>query len=439
MDCQKPAAEAVLESNSRTAILTSRRSGKSYCILSVIIHFCITNPEAQCLYIGLTRQSVKRIGWKLAKKICNKHKISYTENKSSLTITFNNESTLEFGSVQNNAEADKYLGTYYDIVGIDEAASYDPDVLDYLVDEVLDPALAEVDGRVVLLGTPREIEGGRFFDTTALNLYPTWNTFRWKTEENIYLADAWKRKIEQIKRDHPDVDIFDIPKIKREYLGEWAKEDAAYVYRVKKEAFIDQWNPDKPEYVLGIDIGFRDACAFVVGGWDKHKKEYVVVYSYKKSGMLYDDIANKIEELTYQYKNIREVVVDAAGGAKVIQESLANRFKIPVTAAEKTEKSHWVEVFNTEMILGNIKILEESNKELIEEMLNLPWKQKNSGKWEEHPDYDNHATDACLYGYRYAYHYLEEPLFIKTEEDRMWEEVERKIEKRAKLRGRKHR
>lgn len=385
---QQLVVEHARKKNSRAAVLTSRRSGKSYVAISILLYKCLSIINAECLFIGLTYKSVLKSGWKTAIHLLNKYKIKYKANKTNLTIELYNGSMLYFGSCQHKSDADMYLGSPYNCVCIDEAGSFEAEVLDYLVDEVLDPALSECYGNIIMLGTPREIDCGRFYRATTIGS-AGWAHFSWSTLDNIHIAEAWKAKLNQLERENPGIDIWSIPKVQREYLGKWAREDSEYVYRLEPQSLIKEYVAYKPTYILGIDVGFRDASAFVLGAWNKHSKIYYIIESSKKSGMLYDDIANKIKYYRNKY-SLENIVIDASGGSKVIQESLAKYFGAAVNPAEKTEKHNHIEMFNTEIKLGNIKIIEENNKDLISEMKTLPWDHISSGKWQEKPGMDNH-------------------------------------------------
>jgi phage terminase large subunit len=421
-------------------VLTSRRSGKSWAAISILIYKCLTNPNSECLFIGLNYKAVLKSGWKIAKRLLNKYNVNVNVNKTNLTIEFDNGSLLYFGSCNHKEDADSFLGTAYHLVIIDEAGSFEPETLDYLIDEVIDPALAEVYGSIIMLGTPREYDGGKFYDATSKTNQSFWQTYSWKTSENIHIADAWASKIKQLVDEHPGVDIWSIPKIRREYLGQWAREESAYVYTIDSDSLIEKFIPNNPTYIMGLDIGYRDASAFVISAWNKYSNTYYIVESFKKSGMLYDDIANKIKYYRNKYK-INIILVDSAGGSKIIQESLDRYFNestMPIQAADKTEKHNHIEMFNTYMKLKRVKIVEKDNIELIKEMKELPLRRSKSGKLEEHPGYDNHLCDSLIYSWKYAYAYLELPKIIPDEEEIMYNKAEALMLKKKKLFGRKN-
>ena len=137
---------AVCKSKKRKkAVLTSRRAGKSYCLASYFISECV-RKKTKCLYLALTRNNVKRIVYDIIKEICSKFKIDMIINKTNLIFSFPNGSTIELGGGDTTIEnTERYLGAYFDLIAIDEAGSYDPDTLDYLIDIVLSPTQSDKD------------------------------------------------------------------------------------------------------------------------------------------------------------------------------------------------------------------------------------------------------------------------------------------------------
>lgn len=412
------------------AILTPRRAAKSWTICSLMIMECLRNPHSRCLYLGLTRHSVKRIAWELIHKILrgqkvdedgklieSKRNISFKTNKVELTIEFPNGATIELGGADSTTDAvEKYLGAAFDIIAIDEAGSFDPIVLDYLIDVVLEPTLVERKGTLILAGTPRVIETGRFFDVTT-NPPEKWGVHQWDTSKNPYVVKTWLAKIAELKAENPNIE--NEAWFVREYLGRWCKDTTDMVYRFESvNNLVLNYQPDTYQYVIGLDIGWEDASAFVVTGYSKHRKDFIIFESFKKSHMLPDAIARSLKSLQARYQP--SVIVADASNKTVIQE-ISTRYGVAIIPAEKQKKADWIELFNVDLTLKRIKIVQNTNCEYIKEISELPWKYDKKGNREEHPAYENHIVDAALYAFRYSYHYRAKPVKKKTEEDKMME------------------
>lgn len=411
--------KSVIDSISRfRSILTPRRAAKSWTICALMIITCLKKEEARCLYLGLTRQSVKRIAWDIICKICDTHNIKYKANKIDLII-YIGKSTIELGGADGTVGyTERYLGASFDVVAIDEAGSFNPILLDYLIDTVISPTLIDKQGTLLLAGTPRPIETGRFYDVTTTHP-ERWECFGWDTSANPHMKEQWEKELLELIKLNPN--IKDTAWFIREYLGKWCKDTSDLVYKFDPNLNLT----DKVKtnnnftYILGVDIGWEDACAFVVLGYTKHDKELYIFESFKKSQMLPNAIAQTIKQYTNQYQPIT-IVADAQN--KTVIQEISTRYGINITPTEKQNKYDWIELFNVDFTLGKIKIVQNTNTEYIKEISNLPWKETNKkyGR-EEHPAFDNHLADAALYGFRYAYHYRAKPIIIKKEEDKMVE------------------
>jgi phage terminase large subunit len=397
------------------AIISPRRASKSWTVCSALIICCLLKHNTRCLYLGLTRNSAKRVAWDHIHTILREYNINFVPNKVDLTITFDNGSVIELSGADSTTDAvERFLGAAYSMVVIDESASFSPLVLDYLIDTVLGPTLIDYSGILILVGTPRAIEAGRFYTVTTTHP-DRWDIFEWQTEDNIYVRDQWLAEIAELKRINPNIE--NEAWFQREYMGKWAKDQKDTVYRFSHNNLIPVAPQQIYTYCLGVDIGWTDACGFAVSGWAKHDPKFYGFESYKKSEMLPSDIANQIKYYEASYQPLY-VVADAAN--KTVIEELRRRYGLSITAAEKFKKQDYIEIMNTDFMLNNICIVQDKNAALIKELTDLVWNIRSNGEREEHPAFENHLCDSLLYSYRYAYHYKEKPKVILSEEDKIF-------------------
>jgi hypothetical protein len=334
---------------------------------------------------------------------------------------------IELGGADSTTDAaEKYLGAAYDIVAIDEAGSFTPEVLDYLIDTVISPTLIDRNGILILAGTPRAVEAGRFYIVTTTEV-PRWSNFAWDTSRNPYMRDNWLKEIEDLKSINPN--IVNEAWFIREYLGRWCKDSSDLVYKFTNVNLVSEIPQQVYHYILGVDIGWVDDCGFVISGWAKHDPNLYVFESFKKPEMLPADIAKQIKYYASTYQPLY-IVADSQN--KTVIEELSRRYGIGIRPAEKTKKQDWIEIINTDFILNKIHILQETNALLIEELGKLPWQTKHNGAREEHPSFPNHLTDSLLYAYRFAYHYKEEPVVELSKQKKIYQEQVRKAQERLK-------
>lgn len=399
-----PKQKAFITDNAKfKAGFCTRRAGKSYAVGLDLFNNAYSSDSISCLYVALTRDSAKRIMFRdVLGEINKKYGLNAKPNLTDLTWTLPNHSTIYLlGMDSSPEEAEKALGQKFKRVAIDEAGSFRRD-LRQIIYGILSPACADLAGTISMTGTPTSLTKGFFYDVVWAKNEPGWSTHSWTAYDNPYMAKQWQIEIEGLKEKNPLV--IETPWFKQMYLGEYVVDSSKLVYRFTDSRNICATQPDNLNYVLGVDLGFEDPSAFSIVGYGNLSADLYIVESYKRSGMIISDVAERIKYYQQKY-NPYKIVIDNA--SKQAVEELKRRFAIPLTAAEKAGKAEFIEIMNSEMIQGRIKAL-PSNESLFEEYANLIWDEK-SNKREEHSACDNHLTDATLYAWRYCYQYLFKP------------------------------
>jgi hypothetical protein len=276
-----------------------------------------------------------------------------------------------------------------------------------LVYGTLKPALADLHGTIAMLGTPGNLTKSLFFDITT-GVEPGWLVVRANTADNPYMADKWRKEIDELKTNQPY--IVETPMFKQMYLGEWVVNEDALVYKFNPDrntfGHLPGYSRGDWQYLLGVDLGYEDASAFVVAAFHEFDKNLYIVHSSAKSKMDITDVAIKIKELKSIY-GAHKVIIDGANKQAV--EEIQKRHQVPLICADKKGKEDFIEIMNAELILGRIKIQEAGCSELAKEWQGLVWKLKDDKvviPKQENPACDNHLADACLYVWRYCYQYL---------------------------------
>lgn len=390
------------------AALCTRRAGKSYGVGEYACRTCHENPNCSVLIVGLTRESIKRIYIRDVLSVINRqYKLNAEFNKTELSMTFPNGSILYLvGADSDESEMLKLLGQKFRLVIIDEASMYTNIDQRELVYAILKPAVADYRGTIAMIGTPSNYINSLFYDITT-DAEPGWSVHRWSALDNPHVRDNVLEDMEFFKRTHPGIE--DTPRYKQHYLGEWYVDQDAMVYKYHTSVNdVDHLPHDNVyHYVLGVDLGYEDATAFVLAGYSYHDPNLYIVAVEKKSKMLLTDVANKIKYYLETF-NVGTVVID--GAAKQAVEEIKQRYALPIVATEKSHKRDFIELMNTDLRIGKIKVLPDCDA-LTEEWENLVWdeKQRKVGNWVEHAGCDNHAADAALYAWRWAYNYTAQP------------------------------
>jgi hypothetical protein len=405
------------DKSTRKAALCTRRAGKT--TVSAFI-MCRTALEYEgCLipYITITLDNAKKVMWEELKILNRKWGFEMVFNETTATATFPNGSRIWMLGAKHKDDIERLRGPKYPLVVLDEAASFGAHI-ENLLQEVLEPALLDYEGTMLMIGTPGPVPAGLFYEVTN-GKWENWTVHKWTLFDNPYLPEKVRNLEYLLRTTRSSVED---PKFQREYLGRWVIDDSNLVYRFNPARNVYAQLPEEDWYFnLGIDLGFNDDTAFVVGAYSHTSPNFYVVETYKEPKMDITSVANKIKEYDAKYAFTRKVIDSGALGKMIVAE-LSARHGLSLEPAEKKDKLGHIENFNSDLLMGRILIHETAN-ELMTEMMELPWAE---GKREEHSGYANHLTDACLYAWRDAKHYagVKAPVDFRTPDEIYDEEQE---------------
>ena len=340
--------------------------------------------------------------------------------ESKLTMELPNGSILYLmGMDRDETEKDKLLGGKYAEVAIDEAQAFTIN-LSKLVYDILKPAVADYRGTIGLYGTPGNLKKGLFYDLTH-DQDPSagpqqWQRLgfsghSWSTFDNPYMVEKWREEIAELVAANPLIE--QTPGFQQNYLGRWVVDDSKLVYRYQPgrndfSGTLPVFPKGDWHWVLGVDLGFNDPCAFTVLAYHDHDRTLYVLESTKQAKMDVTDTAERIEALKKKYP-IEHTTID--GSAKQAVEEMNRRHGTMAVPADKREKAEHIDIMNAEFIQARIK-LGPNCQPLKEEYGGLIWDERKLEllKRVEHPGCANHATDSTYYGWRWCWQYLSEAL-----------------------------
>ena len=395
------------------ALFCTRRAAKSYTAGLYMVYEALTNPGANCLFIGLTRLSALGIIWKdILKDINRRFGLKAKFNESNLTMTLSNGSViLVTGADSSEEEMLKLLGRKYRLVCLDEASMYTVN-LHTMVYGILKPATIDQGGTICMMGTASNFTKGLFYDITTL-IEPGWKLFTWSALDNPHVAKQFQDELDEIDRERP---LFkETPLYKQFYLNQWVVDADKLVYKFNpdKNLFDElpkNLNPTGWTYTLGVDLGWEDDSAFVVSAFHENDPHLYIIETFNKPKMTFDQVTDKVHDyLRSTDRPISKVIIDGANKQGV--ESMRQRSSIPFEYADKTGKVDFIEMLNGDFIQAKIKV-HRSCTILINELMGLVWKtigDKIMLPKKEHPSLSNHLCDALLYNWRMSYHWMSAP------------------------------
>lgn len=398
----------VLDDSERIVAIPGRRGGKTVGIKIRLVR-ALRQRGGISAYIALTRPTAERLMWQPLKDLNREYSLGLEFREQKLQVydpTSGGE--LWLVGADDKREREKLRGHAFVEVAMDEAGSFGP-YLSYLIDDVLDPALEDYGGTLLLVGTPPAACAGPFFEASTGIMGDRWSRHHWTVLDNSKFprwvdapdwqeqARAWLDRYMSDRGWDEDNPIF-----RREWLGEWYKDadSLVYKYRADRNAYdklpagVSQW-----QHLLGVDLGYDDATAFVVLAFSVEDPRAYVVEAWKRSGMIASEVAAEIADYKSKY-NPRRIVVDSGGLGKMVVEEFKRRYSLPVFPAQKNAKFDYIEHLNADLIAGNLLI--PRDHELGEEWSLLQW-DENRRKEDER--FENHLADACLYAWRESQHY----------------------------------
>lgn len=331
----------------------SRRSGKTISCAAHLIDTAIKHKDATCLYITLSRNNAKKLIWRELKKIIKTNNLPVTVDETELAINFPNGSIIYVTGAKDAAEIEKFRGLPIKLCYIDECQSF-REYIKELIDEVIGPALIDYAGSLCLIGTPGPTPVGYFYECAVKSA--TWSKHSWTFWQNPHIAEKSGQTHQQLldrELKRRGVLVTD-PSIQREWFGKWVLDSDSLILHWTEKNHFDVAPPGKYNYILGIDIGFKDSDALAVLAYsDTDPVTYLVdELVTPKQGIT--ELVQQIQMLSKRY-DISKMVMDMGGLGKKIGEELIKRYLIPVEAADKARKMENIELLDDALRTGKFK------------------------------------------------------------------------------------
>jgi hypothetical protein len=359
--------EVMQEINHRKRImcLTSRRTGKST-MAAGIIDLVSVKKESDIIYFNRTfANGIKQVFDNVI-KYADSVDLKITEKKKSDGyIKFANGSSLQVFGNSNNAEADKARGYKARCVIIDEVGHQRN--LDYLLNEVIYPLMADYeDSTLLLLGTPSRIP--HHFSTKIWESDSSFRKYNWSMIENPYIPKA-KEFIEEICK-AKGLSI-ESPFIQREYFGKIAPDTEAIIF--KKRTYLKSDTIAKiksgeikiTDIVIGVDYGFSDFNSMITLAYNRHEKTSFVIEESKFNCATVSEIIERVKEHHANAKEILEglrinpedhLKIYADTNEESITADLMVKHKLPAYNCYKYDKMFAIEMLADELRAGRMTI-----------------------------------------------------------------------------------
>lgn len=418
--------------------VTSRRAGKTTACALHLLHTALTHPNTHSFYITYARTDAKGIVWPMLHQLDWELKLGGEFNESELLYKATNGSVIRLGGAATPEEINRYRGYSIKLAYVDEAQRFGG-YLERLVNDVLVYACADLRGQIRLIGTPGLAPVGYFHSVAEDRLFADkWSRHRWTIFDNPFFetkrgespSTLLSQEIERRNVSEND------PTIQREFFGAWVhdKKNLVLDYDSTCNDYIELPKA-KYNYIMGIDLGFKDADAIaILAHSDSSPTTYLVdELITHKQGLT--ELFKQVEDLRFQYQPYK-LVIDTGGLGLKVAEEMRRRYRIPVQPAEKKRKFENYELLND--CLRTKRFMAKKDSRFAIDAMLLEWDQDKM-----QPDkkvvsdrFHSDIVDAVLYAFRESPAYSYQPPIIQpkygTKEwaDKEVIEMERHAEKR---------
>ena len=355
-------------------VAAGRRFGKSRLAAWTLIIEALKSKEKDVFYVAPTFQQAKDIMWTVLKELG--HEVIKTVHENTAVITLVNDRKIY---LKGSDRPDTMRGVGLAYVVVDEYADMKPQVFE----QILRPALSDVKGGALFIGTPK----GRnhfyeLYQMAQRNEDEDWVSFHFTSFDNPLLDP---KEIEAAKKSMSSFSF------RQEYLASF---EAA-----SSELFKEEWihyvdsddTPSDGQYYIAVDLaGFEDVSK-QASNKKKHLDETAIaVVKVTLDGWFVDTIvfgrwdiketANKILETARSY-DVRLVGIERGMARNAVLPYLQDLMKkksffISVTELthgnkKKTDRIVWALQGRFEH--GRIKLVRgDWNKQFVDQLLNFP-------------------------------------------------------------------
>lgn len=378
------------------AALMARRVGKSYVDAVMLMG---GRPGQVSLYFARTIGTAKRIMLPAFREMNLRFNLGLKYHGSDHTVTEPSGAVIQLAGVKDEAAAENLRGPKYRRVIGDECGTFHSELLQYTVQDVLQPALVDSGGDMALTGTPGPDPDPKdyWFSITgdpATKLPGSWPCHHATIYDNTRMTDGSGRPIDprtalaDILRDNAGWTV-DHPSFRREYLAEWVPDIGSIVF---------DWLGDFEEgpttglTILILDFGVVDHTSFTV--LRQVQRPHVwVMQSYSLPGLALDKIAEQVQGLRQRWRP-NHILGDEGGLGKGYGLTLRNQYNIPIEPADKQHLRARIDMGRGMLAAEQLHLTHEAS-ELADEWKRLPWNPLRTGF---HDRYKADCTDGWLYG-----------------------------------------
>ena len=399
----------------------SRRSGKTIACAADLVNTALETKDVVCLYITLSRNNAKKLIWPELKKINRKYDLGAAEDATELSMLFPNGSMIYLSGAKDQSEIEKFRGLALKKAYIDECQSF-REYIRELINDIISPALLDYAGSLCLIGTPGPIPAGFFAEVAGVvpdkkAESEAWSQHGWTFFDNPHISEKSgleHRALLQRELKRRGVQEDD-PSIQREFFGRWVLDSDSLWIHYSKDLndfkSIDT-QQHRYNYIMGIDLGFRDADAIAVLAWSDTDPNTYLVEEVVADKQGLSELVEQIKELQQKY-NVSKMVIDEGGLGKKLAEEMRRRHHLPVQPADKVRKQENVAFLNDALRTGRFKAQYSSNFVKDSFLVEIDRSKSTPDRIKLSDKYHSDIIDAVLYAFKESPAFSYVPPIIK--------------------------
>ncbi len=278
----------------------SRRTGKTT-VANIIGQLITLIPGTNVLIMSPNYQ-LSQISFEEQRKLIKKFNIEVAkDNSKDRIIELENGSTIRMGSIN---QVDSCVGRSYDLIIFDEAALTDDGEDAFNI--ALRPTLDKVGSKAIFISTPRGKNNwfSKFFQRGFSDEYPNWCSVHSDYRENPRVSED---DILEAKKS------MSLAHFRQEYDASFNSFEGQ-IFRFNSDKCIEnlsEYDFSRCDFIMGLDIGFKDATAGIVLAYNFEDNKYYAVEEYIASEKTTDQHAAAVRALEQKY-GIQFIFIDSA-------------------------------------------------------------------------------------------------------------------------------
>lgn len=315
------------------------------------------------------------------------------------TWTFPSGARLSFGYLKSEQDKYQYQSAEFQRIAYDELTQFPETQYTYLLSRLRRSS----DGKTVLRQMGATNPGGRGHNWVKRRFIDPATS-----KGRAFVPSTLDDNVHVDRESYIEV-MQELDEVTRMQLldGVWVRDDGGLIYKYAPERnAIDEFPPGNWSFILGIDLGAsqsKPTTAFSIVAFSKQDKRAITILSYARAAMIPSTIAEEVFLLQDQVGGFEQIVVDAGAlGAGYVGE-MQQRYRIPAQPAQKANKLGYRKLYNGDLERGEHLIVEHACADLIAEYNEITWNDAGTDGLDGQA---NHCSDADLYAWRAARHWL---------------------------------